>query len=241
VTVAFISDLHLSASDQETEARFQHFVDGPARSLKALYVLGDLFDYWLGDAQLDWDAYARSVSGRFATLARHGVAISLMRGNRDFMLGARFAHACGATLLGEREIVALGGERVLLLHGDELCTDDRRYQRIRPLLRSRLFSALANRLPRGHRQRIAERLRAQSEAHKSRTAMTLMDANANAIAQAMRSAGVGRLIHGHTHRPGTFDVPGVGVRHVLTDWQQAAPLLAWNAERGFHTLEETHL
>lgn len=238
MTVAFISDLHLSASDTQTEARFQRFIAGPARLLTALYVLGDLFDYWLGDAQLDWDDYAASVSQRFAALTRHGVALSLMRGNRDFMLGERFARACGATLLGEREIVTLGAERVLLLHGDELCTDDMRYQRVRPLLRSRAFFAVANRLPRAWRQRLADDLRAKSRAHTARTAMAIMDAHPDAIAQAMRSAGVARLIHGHTHRPGTFTAPGVGIRHVLTDWQRPASLLAWNAERGFHTLPE---
>ncbi len=241
MTVAFISDLHLSANDSQTEARFQRFIDGPARRLSHLYILGDLFDYWLGDAQLDWDDYASSVSQRFAVLARQGIAVSLMRGNRDFMLGERFARACGATLLAEREIITLGAERVLLLHGDELCTDDVRYQRVRPLLRSRTFFAVANRLPRAWRQRLANDLRAKSRAHTARTAMAIMDAHPDAIAQAMRSAGVARLIHGHTHRPGTFDVPGLGTRHVLTDWQQPAPLLAWNAERGFHALPEGDL
>ncbi|MFN3629547.1 MAG: UDP-2,3-diacylglucosamine diphosphatase [Casimicrobiaceae bacterium] len=238
MTVAFISDLHLSANDPETEARFQRFVDGPARVLTALHILGDLFDYWLGDAQLDWDDYAGRVSRRLAELARRGLAISLMRGNRDFMLGARFARASGATLLAERAIITLGGERVLLLHGDELCADDLRYQRVRPLLRSRAFFAIANRLPRRWRQRLANELRAKSRAHTARTAPAIMDAHPDAIARAMRAAGAKCLIHGHTHRPGTFEVPGVGIRHVLTDWQQPAPLLAWNAERGFHHLQE---
>ncbi|MCS6996275.1 MAG: UDP-2,3-diacylglucosamine diphosphatase [Casimicrobiaceae bacterium] len=242
--VAFISDLHLSAADPSTDARFRGFLAGPARELDHLYVLGDLFDYWLGDDQLDWDAYARSVAGDFAALAATGVKLHLLRGNRDFLLGERFAAAARMELLPERITIDLGHERVLLLHGDELCTDDRRYQRLRPILRSRLFAAFVATLPKGARQRLAETMRARSERYKARTGQTalhILDAHPTAIARAMREARVRCLIHGHTHRPGRFEVPGIGERHVLTDWQQPRALLAWNATSGFHALPEASL
>lgn len=236
--VAFISDLHLTSADEATDRRFRKFTRGAARRLDHLYVLGDLFDYWLGDAQLDWDVYARSVVDEFASLARSGTRLHLMRGNRDFLLGHRFARAAGARLMPEREVLRLEDADVLVMHGDELCTDDIRYQRVRPMLRSRAFAMIANRLPRGYRQSLAERLRAKSIAHKSITAMSVMDANPLAIRRALERAGVRTLVHGHTHRPGRFDVPSAGTRHVLTDWQQPAPLLGWKSGRGFYPLDD---
>ncbi len=239
--VAFISDLHLSAQDKATDRAFHRFMQGQALELDQLYVLGDLFDYWLGDAQLDWDPYAQQVCASFQELARSGVTIAFMHGNRDFMLGARFAQACGAELLPTQHMIELGGERVLMLHGDELCTADTRYQRLRRILRSRAFFHLANRLPPKWRQALAHKLREGSDQYKARTAMHIMDAEPEAIRAVMQRHGVATLIHGHTHRPGTFPVPGAGKRHVLPDWQHPAPLLGWNPQQGFHPIEFPNL
>lgn len=223
----FISDLHLGEQDAITEARFDVFMRDVAPKANRLYVLGDLLHVWLGDALLARDAYARSICARFAELVSRGTKVFIARGNRDFMIAAAFANACGAELLPSETIVTLGRHRALLLHGDELCTDDVAYQRARRVLRSAAFRVFGNSLPVFLRAAIARRLRRASEAHKAGTALNIMDANADAIAKVMARHGVDCLIHGHTHRPAHHVLSGAGERWVLSDWQQDYGYLAW--------------
>ncbi len=223
----FISDLHLHERDALTHSRFLAFIHGSAREATHLYVIGDLFHVWLGDRMLPSDAYACAVVAEFRALSDAGVKLYIARGNRDFMLGKAFASACGAMLLDEKTRINLGGERAVLMHGDELCTDDIRYQRARRILRAPLFRIIGNALPVSWRHAIARRLRRESDSHKAVTAMRIMDANAAAIDTAFRQNDTSLIIHGHTHRPADHRDDAGRRRIVLSDWQQDYGFLEW--------------
>ena len=224
----FISDLHLSERDTATQAQFDAFMLHAAPGADRLYVLGDLLHVWLGDAMLAGDAYALKVVAQFNNLARHGTQIFMARGNRDFMIGREFARAAGATLLDEQTVIDLGGRRTLLMHGDELCTDDVRYQRARRVLRTDLFRVIGNALPRAARLAIARKLRRESDQHKSKTAMAIMDVNLEAVTHAMARHNASLLIHGHTHRPAHHTLTEERERWVMSDWQQDYGYLEYN-------------
>ena len=223
----FISDLHLSGERPELVAAFHEFVRGPARGAAALYVLGDLFDLWLGDDQLR-DPLAAGVANAFAELARSGTTVYLQRGNRDFLLGERFAKAGGATLLADAVVHDLHGTPTLIMHGDQLCTDDVGYQRFRawwqdPVHRRRFLA-----LPFLVRRGIGAALSSGSRRAMETKPEAIMDVNADAVASALRERGVTRLIHGHTHRPArhAHEVDGrVCERQVLADWYRKASYL----------------
>jgi UDP-2,3-diacylglucosamine hydrolase len=228
----FISDLHLSATRPELVAAFHEFTRGPARDASALYVLGDLFDLWLGDDQLR-DPLAAGVAGAFAELAQAGTAVYLQRGNRDFLLGERFAKASGATLLADSVVHDLHGTATLIMHGDQLCTDDVGYQRFRawwqdPVHRRRFLA-----LPFFVRRGIGAALSAGSRRAIETKPEAIMDVNADAVAAAFREGGMSRLIHGHTHRPARHEhsVDGrVCERQVLADWYRKASYLEVSKE-----------
>ncbi len=226
----FISDLHLHERDAATQARFDAFMRTDALTADVLYVLGDLLHVWLGDAMLAGDAYACRIAAQFHALSERGVKIFIARGNRDFMIGKAFTAACGATLLNEQTVIELGSRRTLLMHGDELCTDDVRYQRARRILRTDIFRVIGNALPRRWRLAIAAHIRKESSAHKAATAMSIMDANAQAITTAMRTQHVEILIHGHTHRPARHALAEGRDRWVLSDWQQDFGYLIWDGD-----------
>jgi UDP-2,3-diacylglucosamine hydrolase len=223
----FISDLHLSAERPELVAAFHDFVRGPARGASALYVLGDLFDLWLGDDQLR-DPLAGGVAAALKELAQSGTTIYLQRGNRDFLLGERFANASGATLLDDAVVHDVHGTPTLIMHGDQLCTDDVGYQRFRawwqdPVHRRRFLA-----LPFFARRGIGAALRSRSRKAMANKPEDIMDVNTGAVDSAMRERGVGRLIHGHTHRPAHHEhvVDGRSCeRQVLADWYQRASYL----------------
>ncbi|GLS05311.1 UDP-2,3-diacylglucosamine hydrolase [Chitiniphilus shinanonensis] len=214
--VLLISDLHLSPADPATVAAFEVFVAGPARQAQALYLLGDLFEVWIGDDQLDDPFYAR-IARQLAGLAASGVAVHFMAGNRDFLCGTRFARAAGLTLLPDPTVIAPFGAPLLLMHGDSLCTDDAAYQRFRRIVRNPLVQWLWRRLPYSWRNREAAQIRARSSASNRDKAAYIMDVNVGAVAQAMRQAGARVLIHGHTHRPARH-AEAEGTRWVLPDW-----------------------
>ena len=160
----FISDLHLNEPDTVTQARFDAFMRSDVPGANALYVLGDLLHVWLGDAMLPINPYAQRIAAQFTAASAAGTKIFIARGNRDFMIGREFAAACGATLLDEQTVIELDGKRVLLMHGDELCIEDVRYQRARRILRTNAFRVIANSLPTAMRNFIARTLRGKSEA-----------------------------------------------------------------------------
>lgn len=225
--VLFISDLHLAAERPELVATFHTLVRGRARTASALYVIGDLFDAWLGDDQVK-EPLAGGVAAALAALAAAGTRVYLQRGNRDFLLGERFAKAAGATLLPDVVVHELHGTPTLIMHGDLLCTDDVEYQRFRAFWQDPAHRGFLLGLPYIVRQGIAMVLRAGSRRATASKAESIMDVNAGAVAAAMTAHHVARLIHGHTHRPARheFSVDGRACeRYVLADWYKGGSYL----------------
>jgi UDP-2,3-diacylglucosamine hydrolase len=227
----FLSDLHLSAERPAMVAAFEAFCLGPARDAGRVYVLGDLFDSWVGDDQLR-DPVAARVASALAGVAAAGVEIGVMRGNRDLLLGHRFAAAVGATLLPDVVVTDVGGTPTLLLHGDTLCTDDEGYQNFRlwthDARRQRRFLALPYLLRRGLFALIRRRSRRLASAKPE----AIMDVSADAVAGAFRQHAVARIIHGHTHRPAhhvTTTDSRECERWVLPDWYDRGGYLAVDA------------
>ena len=226
MTTLFVSDLHLDASRPQVTNCFIRFLQQTAGDAEALYILGDLFEVWFGDDDPAPDH--RAVATALKSLATSGTPCYLTRGNRDFLIGRRYAAECGLQLLDERTVIELGGERVLLLHGDELCTDDSGYQRFRRIVRSKLARRLFFLLPLGLRRRIADRLRQSSMETVKPDSIT--DVNAAEVRTTMDDAGVRVLIHGHTHRPAIHQLQVRGqpaVRIVLGDWYTQGSVLRW--------------
>ena len=228
----FVSDLHLAPSRPAAVGAFHAWARGPAREASALYVLGDLFDAWIGDEQVR-EPFTRAIVASLHAIADAGVPVAVMHGNRDFLLGERFARAAGATLLPERIVVEAGGVPTLLMHGDELCTDDLAYQKYRAWSRDRLRQRRFLSLPWPVRRAFVAWLRCKSRSANRMKDEAIMDVNASAVAQALREAGVARLVHGHTHRPASHvvDVDGRRCeRHVLPDWRDRAAWLEIDAD-----------
>jgi UDP-2,3-diacylglucosamine hydrolase len=228
----FIADLHLAPDRPGLVEAFHALMCGPARGAAAFYAIGDLFDAWLGDDQVKEPLAAR-VAAAFAGLAASGTPVYLQRGNRDFLLGERFAKACGATLLPDAVVHDVHGTPTLIMHGDQLCTDDVDYQRFRaywqdPVHRRRLLA-----LPYVVRRGVATLFRAGSRRATARKSEVIMDVNAGAVAAALREHRVTRLIHGHTHRPARHEhvVDGRSCeRYVLADWYDAGSYLRVDGE-----------
>ena len=222
----FISDLHLEPTRPGITALFLDFLEQRARHAEALYILGDLFEAWIGD---DDDAeLGGMVADALRTLTRQGVPTYFMHGNRDFLLGERFAAASGMQLLPESVVIDLAGERVLLLHGDTLCTDDVEYQAFRAQVRDPAWRARILALPLAPRRALASQMRETSRQAARQKAADIMDVNPTAVDQALRAHRVRRLIHGHTHRPAihhwTLDGQSA-TRAVLGDWYNQGSVL----------------
>jgi len=231
VTALFISDLHLTAGDAETTRRFVEFMEGPARAARAVYILGDLFEAWIGDD--DDDPRLEPIVAALRKLTDSGVACALMHGNRDFLLGQRFCEATGARLLGDYERVTLGGESVLLTHGDLLCTDDTRYMTLRAELRSKQWQRDFLARPLAERRQIASDLRQLSATEIAAKDEYIMDVNQAAVERTMRDHGVTLLVHGHTHRPAVhrFELDGrPAARIVLGAWYHDPSIVRWTDE-----------
>ena len=223
----FISDLHLTEERPAANEQFIEFLEGPARQAAALYILGDFFEYWLGDDDLE-DPFNSVMAALLARLAASGVAIYLMHGNRDFLLGERFCAQTGARLLADPTVHDIEGVRTLLAHGDTLCTDDLDYQNWRRTARSPEWQRQFLAKPRAARRQMIRGLREKSKAVIQAKPADIMDVNADAVARAMREHGVTRLVHGHTHRPGRHRLTlegGVAERWVLPDWYDAGGYL----------------
>jgi len=216
---ALISDLHLAAERPAATDAFFAFLRAVAPGADALYILGDLFEYWAGDDDLS-DPFNARVAAAIETLAAR-VPVYLIHGNRDFLLQDGFVRAARVRLLPERHVADLYGERTLLMHGDLLCTDDRRYQAFRRVVRNRLVQRAALLLPLAKRKALVGGARRMSVRETQTKVMSIMDVNQAAVEEALRRSGCGRLIHGHTHRPGQHEHMVDGrrcQRWVLSDW-----------------------
>jgi UDP-2,3-diacylglucosamine hydrolase len=231
MTVLFISDLHLTAGDSETTRRFVEFIDGTARTASELYILGDLFEAWIGDD--DDDPRIAPIVEALARLTRAGVPCALMHGNRDFLLGDRFCATTGCRLLGDYERVMVFGQAVVLTHGDLLCTDDTRYMTLRSELRSPLWQREFLGKSLDERRQIASDLRQLSATEIAVKSDYIMDVNQAAVERTMREFDVKWLLHGHTHRPAVhrFTLDGEpAARIVLGAWYEEASIGRWTRE-----------
>jgi UDP-2,3-diacylglucosamine hydrolase len=229
VATLFISDLHIDAARPAINQQFLEFLRAEAKSAAALYILGDLFESWIGDDAPD-AAQSAAIAG-LRELTAGGVPCFVMHGNRDFLLSRQFCAASGAQLLPDPLIITLYGEPVLVMHGDALCTDDRAYQRLRATVRDpdwqRQFLALSI----DSRRALAGAARAGSQAHTASMEQGITDVNADSVAQALRAAGTSTLLHGHTHRPAIHALEVDGrprTRIVLGDWYDQGSVLRWD-------------
>ena len=232
--VLFVSDLHL---DAETPAAAEAFVTllqetgaAATHTPQVLYILGDLFETWIGDD--DPDPFRDGICAALQRTHRQGVHLYIMAGNRDFLYGDRFTARTGATVLPDPTVATLFGERVLLTHGDVLCTDDTAYQELRSTVRDPAFQARLLGLPLKARQQLAVAARAGSRAHTTTTAAHIMDVNEIAVKAAFAATETCLMVHGHTHRPGEHT-------HSLADGQPATRYVldAWHTQGG--VLERT--
>jgi UDP-2,3-diacylglucosamine hydrolase len=232
MTTLFISDLHLDPARPHITDLFGRFIDGEARHAEALYILGDLFEAWVGDD--DPSDVGGFVAGKLRGLRDAGVPVYFMRGNRDFLLGDHYARRAGMTLLPDPAVVLLQGKPTLLMHGDLLCTDDVAYQQFRAQTRDPEWQRQFLSQPLPARLAFAEQARAASKAHQSGLqTQGLMEAItdvAPATVEATLSRyGIDRLIHGHTHRPKVHEHHGAR-RIVLGDWYEQGSVLRVDAD-----------
>ena len=227
----FISDLHLEPARPEIGEQFLTFLAGPARKADALYILGDLFEAWIGDD--DPNPYYAQMRSAIRELSDSGVPVFFMHGNRDFMIGQRFATQAGLTLLDDPYPLELHGENVLLSHGDALCTDDVEYQQVRTMTRNPDWQAMM--LSKSIKERIAFAVQAREQSLARGESMTddIADVNQGAVEQLLRDSGADILLHGHTHRPAVhpFHVDDRPVhRIVLGDWYEQGSMVEWDAD-----------
>lgn len=230
MTTLFISDLHLDQSRPDISDQFVQFLKGPASDAEALYILGDLFEAWIGDD--DDNPAALSVVAGLNELARSGVITYFMVGNRDFLVGDTFLERAGCRSLMEPTVVDLYGQRVLLVHGDSLCVDDHEYMAFRTMVRNPAWQAAFLAKPLGERRAIAEQARLVSKSNTAQKPAEIMDVNPDAVAALMMEQRVNILLHGHTHRPNihSFNLPsGPATRIVLGDWYTQGSNLRWDA------------
>lgn len=224
----FVSDLHLSPARPDIAHLFFDFLRDEARSADALYILGDLFDAWIGDD--DTSAFAAQVQDELRRYTDHGIPTYFVAGNRDFLIGPQFAARTGVKLLTDPYVINLYDTPTLILHGDLLCTDDVSYQRFRRWIRKPWLTKLLLTLPLSVRMRIATRLRAGSKTQQplSSAELAIMDANNDTVVRYFERYQVTQMIHGHTHRPAVHqhDVAGTSAtRIVLGDWYTQGSML----------------
>jgi len=231
MTTLFISDLHLEAGRPEIGRQFFDFLDDEAREAEALYILGDFFEYWVGDD--DPDEYYATVKQALRCLVDDGIPVYFMHGNRDFMIGDKFAAETGVTILADPHRVDLYGKPVLLSHGDALCTDDVEYQNMRAITRDPKWQAMMRAKPLDERLAIARHARAQSQQRNAALSEEIMDVNAGAVTDMISRYGVDILLHGHTHRPGIHLVDiddRTAKRVVLGDWYEQGSVVRWDED-----------
>ncbi len=219
----FISDLHLRASQEKVTAAFLQFVESTVLEYQAeasqLFILGDFFDAWIGDDEDEPSVGA--LKQKLRSYSDQGLNIFFQHGNRDFLVGEKFAAETGIALIPEKHCVKLDGEPVLLMHGDTLCIDDLEYMAFRKQVRDTTWQQQMLQLPLEKRRAMAAQYRAQSLSLNAMKAEDIMDVNEQEVKKVMQQAGVKKLIHGHTHRPDVHDLTldkGIAQRMVLGDW-----------------------
>ncbi len=231
MATVFISDLHLDAARPGIIDLFADFIESQAKAARALYILGDLFEAWIGDD--DDDETGARVATVLSGLRQSGVPCFFIAGNRDFLLGDVWARRAGVTLLDDPSLIDVEGVPTLLMHGDTLCTDDARYQAIRTMLRAPGWQRSFLDRPLAERRAFAAEARAESRRYTTDPANNaIMDVNQEQVRATMRRFGARRLIHGHTHRPGIHDVDLAAEpaqRIVLGDWYEQGSVLRIDA------------
>ena len=228
----FVADVHLDTEAPRATEQFLAFLGEQAAQAQALYILGDLFEAWVGDD--DRDPQKARVTDALKALSAAGVPCFVLHGNRDFLLGSGFCERSGCILLNDPVVAQFDGEPVLLTHGDALCTDDHAYQELRSTVRDPNWQRRFLAVPRSRRELLADEARAGSKRHTSRTIPVIMDVNGEAVTAAFRATDVRRMIHGHTHRPGIHDllVDGVAAqRIVLGAWYEQGSYLRYEKGR----------
>lgn len=229
MTTLFISDLHLEAERPEIGEQFLEFLQHEAHTAEALYILGDLFEAWLGDD--DPSPYYATMKLALRALTDAGVPCYFMHGNRDFMIGAAFSEQTGVQLLADPLLIDMYGTKLLLSHGDAFCTDDVEYQQVRAMTRNPDWQAMM--LSKSIEERIAFALEArkQSLARGQHVSDEITDVNYDAVDASMLEHDVTMLLHGHTHRPDvhTFGLDGKqATRIVLGDWYDQGSIVRWD-------------
>ena len=229
MTTLFISDLHLEAERPDIGNQFLEFLKTEASEAEALYILGDLFEAWVGDD--DPNTHYFKIKRALRKVTDSGIPVYFMHGNRDFMIGKGFANETGVKILPDPYRVDMYGQKALLSHGDALCTDDVQYQRVRKMTRDPDWQASMLAKPLKERLRIAEEARRQSLEQTLNLSMNIMDVNQDAVRNVIVKHGVDILLHGHTHRPDvhTIDLGGrKAKRIVLGDWYTQGSVVRWN-------------
>ncbi len=233
MTTLFISDLHLDTERPAITELFGEFIQHEARNARALYILGDLFDAWVGDD--DPSEAGTFVASKLKSLSDSGVPVYFIHGNRDFLLSATYARRAGMSILPDPAVILLHGTPTLIGHGDLLCTDDLAYQQFRAQTRDPHWQAQFLAQPLDARLAFAARARAASEARfgelqASGLSETITDVSPETVAGAFSRYGVRRMIHGHTHRPAIHDEPNGCTRIVLGDWYTQGSVLRVDAD-----------
>lgn len=232
--ILLISDLHLEEERPDISRAFLHFLDTRAIQAEALYILGDFFEVWIGDDAMT--PFQRGIAQALRRLSDSGTRVYLMHGNRDFLLGKAFCREAGCTLLSDPHAVMLAGEKVLLMHGDSLCTLDVGYMKMRRWLRNPLSLFVLRNLPLNTRHKLARKLRSESRSQTRMKASDIVDVTPEEVQRVMANHGVRTLIHGHTHRPASHELQVDGQparRIVLGDWDKQGWVLQVD-ENGFN-------
>lgn len=240
MTILFLSDLHLSETRPAITEAFENLLRGEARGADAVYILGDLFEFWAGNDATS--PLEHAIMDALRALSETGVPTFFIHGNRDFLIGQGFANRAGCRLLPDPSVITLGDTRVGLSHGDLLCTDDKAYQRFRRIVHNRWLQHAFLMLPASQRRRLAARIRIRTQQAARGKPAEIMDVNPQAVIRLMERLEVDWLIHGHTHRPGIHHHRGTCRtlhRVVLGDWYRQPSLL--RIENGSLTLDDPRI
>jgi UDP-2,3-diacylglucosamine hydrolase len=217
----FVSDVHLSPALTHTTEAFLNFLKSCEGKTQALYILGDLFEYWAGDDDR-FDDYHQTIIAQIKSLADHGTKIYWIAGNRDFLIGPAFSADCGMTALPDPSLITIVDQQILISHGDAYCTDDLSYMQFRAMVRQGAWQTEFLKRPLIERKAIIENMRQQSMAGQKEKSMRIMDVHPQAIQDLFNQNTISGIVHGHTHRPAHHQYDA-GYRFVLPDWELDGP------------------